>query len=53
MTAVVEAGADGRCDGCGDPIQRGDELVVLAGEWFCEGCIDGLVFDAMEDFASA
>lgn len=36
---MITAGYDSRCS-CGTPIEEGDEIGLVDGEWVCAGCVE-------------
>lgn len=37
---VISAGYSGKCPGCGNPIEEGDAIGLVDGDWCCEDCVD-------------
>jgi hypothetical protein len=42
---MITARYEGRCPGCGEPIEEGDQIGMVDEEWCCERCVE----DAGED----
>ena len=36
---MISARYSGKCPGCGDPIEEGDTIGRVDGDWCCEGCL--------------
>jgi hypothetical protein len=37
---MIEAEFGCKCPGCGEPIEPGDQIGVVDGEWICAECVD-------------
>ena len=37
---MIAAKYDGKCPGCGEPIEEGDRIGCVDGDWCCESCVE-------------
>lgn len=37
---MIEARYAMKCPGCGEPVEEGDEIGCVEGEWVCAACVE-------------